>query len=540
MKPTGFWAALAAILFMGITVKGQFATVAEGPSFKEDTDAFYRLLAMKDGSVFVLAVNVDHGIDLQLYGPDHKMVTTTRVEPSYGKLKKGGVEKAFEINGDVVLMINELDDKVPVLYRVVIDGKTGKLKSEEKIAEMRKLKRGFLRVLSQPNEQPGKFYIGYSDISDSYAVAFCDDSESGDTKNITIIAYGGDHKEIKRGRYVFTDREENSLMLQDVNVLEPGNVNLLLRHASYPYTVRGGLFGKTVGSRKEKEMIAYIPDGSTEIKLVDLPFSEDSVMRDAKLRYNPHTKKLIMAAKYFSIGGKSNWNMSFIATIDPVTKQVENRMLSQPSNELIEKAGLIYGKEYVYNGTPEEVLINEDGTITVVNEHWYWYTNTSSRGTVVSYSLETYMIVVDTYDRSGKLIQNYMVPRSTSHSAANTFSYGSGFGNEFKKFFFIKGKNGDFVLINDTRRNIDKIADNQPPIQIMSTADCDAYYFPLSGKDVIPQRKYIFGEGEKKTDRTMAALGLSTYSKKDDLLVTIRKSNTEKFRDINVVWLKPQ
>ena len=154
--------------------------------------------------------------------------------------------------------------------------------------------------------------------------------------------------------------------------------------------------------------------------------------------------------------------------------------------------------------------------------------------------IETYNIAVVTYDRSGDIRSSYMIPKNFWIDNANSLSYGGGFGNQYKRFAYINGNDKSYILLNDTRRNIEKLANDKDPIQIQGVGDCDAFYFPLTGTDPIPARKYLFGESDDKKERNLAPFGISTYDKENDVFIVLRLNKDGRDKNVNLLWLKPQ
>jgi hypothetical protein len=209
--------------------------------------------------------------------------------------------------------------------------------------------------------------------------------------------------------------------------------------------------------------------------------------------------------------------------------------LSEDVNERAEK---IFGKKYKYWGIPVNLYINKDGGFSVAYEEIATVIINYSRATTAH--LETYNIAVVTYDKFGKTISNYLIPKSFWIDNASSLSFGGGFGNEYKRFAYINGNEKSYILIDDTRRNIEKLQEDKEPVQIKGVGDCDAYYFPLTGNDPIPPRKYLFGESDDKKERNLAPFGISAYDKENDVFIVLRLNKDGKDKSVNLLWLKPQ
>lgn len=518
--------AAIAVLFMltSFSLQAQFKQIAAGPSFEEPPSGFPRLLLMKNGSVMFIRVAPKESIDIRIYNAAHKEIAVTSFEPSYGKLKAGQLQSVFEINGDAVIMVSEVDGKVPVLYRIIVDGTTGKMKKEEKIAELKKLTLGMGYAMAWGSVDMPDFYISKDPESDNYAVALFNTFESDRNKRIEIVLYGSDHKELSRAYYASPDEKYKYLEYISMTVMGSDRVSVLVNGYN---------------NKKDREVIlASLEKGATEMKFHELGFPQDSVLESGMVRYNPHIKKLVVVAKMHERKSSKDAELC-VAIIDPVKGKMEKRVNSGLSEEVYERAKEIFGKKYKYWGVPVNLYINNDGGFSVVYEESAIITNTSMNSGRSSSHVETYNIVVSTYDKTAKLLKCYMIPKNYWIDNPSSLSYAGGFGNQYKKFAYVNGADKSYILINDTRRNIEKQEKNKEPIQIQGVGDCDAFYFPLSGSDPIPQRKYLFGESDDKKERNLAPFGVSVYDKANDVFIVLRLNKDGRDKSVNLIWLKP-
>jgi hypothetical protein len=192
----------ALVLFTCLFTNAQFKQIAAGPSFDEPTYGRSELVLMKDKSVILFTITPKDGINVRIYTADHKESVVTTIKPAYKTLKVPALERSFEINGDLVLLISEMQDKIPVLYRLIINGKTGQLIREEKIAELLKMNMGMGFALVYGNSEMPSFYASKDPESDNYAIALFNSFESDRNKRIEIVLYGRDHTELARAYYV--------------------------------------------------------------------------------------------------------------------------------------------------------------------------------------------------------------------------------------------------------------------------------------------------------------------------------------------------
>jgi hypothetical protein len=123
---------------------------------------------------------------------------------------------------------------------------------------------------------------------------------------------------------------------------------------------------------------------------------------------------------------------------------------------------------------------------------------------------------------------------------AGTATYGGGFANNYKRVVYLNGPEKSYILLNDTRRNIERQEAKTKPIQVTGVSDCDAFYYPLTGTDPAPKRKYLFGLPADPKDRSLAPLGISAYDAKNDIFIVMRLNKDDRKKSVNIVWLKPE
>ncbi len=514
---------LSLLLFGFLFSNAQFKQIAAGPSFDEPRSGFAKLLLMKNGSVIFFRIGIKDGeIDVRIYDATHKETATTTLKPSYGKLKGGALENVFEINGDAVLMISEVSDKTPVLYRVIIDGKTGSLKKEEKIAELKRLTMGMGYAMAFGGVDMPDFYVSKDPDSDNYAVALFNSFESDRSKRIEIILYGSEHQEISRAFYASPDEKYKYLQYVSMAVIGSEKVSVLVN-------------GYNSGGKDREVILATLNKGAKAVTFNELNFPQDSVLESGLVRYNPITKKLIVVAKIHERKDSKEAYL-YVGFLDPEKGKAEKVIQSGLDAAMNERVKKMFGKKYKYWGIPVGLYMNKDGGFSVTYEESAIVAPFSRSN---ASHIETYSIAVGTYSPTGELTSSYIIPKNFWLDDPSSMSYGGGFGNQYKKFAYVNGPEKSYILINDTRRNFERLEKDKDPVQIQGVGDCDAFYFPLTGSDPIPQRKYLFGESDDKKERNLAPFGVSTYDRVKDEFIVLKLNKDGREKSVSVIWMKP-
>jgi hypothetical protein len=460
-----------------------------------------------------------------MYDPQHKEIGITSFDPAYGKLKSGALEGAFEIQGDIVLLISEVDDDQPVLYRLVVDGVSGKLKKEEKIAHLFRLSKKMQKAIKFGYAEAPDFSVSKDPDSDNYAVVLFNSFEPKRNKRIEIVLYGNDHEEITRAYYESPEGKYKYMEFVSMAVLGSDKV-CVLANAYNP-------------DDKGKEVVlATLKKDQSIVDYNELDFPKDLSLRNGIVKYNAYTKKLVVVAKLIDKDKEKNESPLYIAFLDPAVGKTEKIVRAGVSKEVIQRETEVYGDHGKYAGIPVSLNINKDGGFSVVYEELgivtvQWSDHVSSHP-------ESWDVLVSTFGKTGDLKSSYIIMKNFWIDHAGTATYGGGFANNYKRVVYLNGPEKSYILLNDTRRNIERQENKTKPIQVTGVSDCDAFYFPLTGTDAAPKRKYLFGMPDEPKDRSLAPLGISAYDTKNDIFIVMRLNKEDRKKSVKVVWLKPE
>jgi hypothetical protein len=287
--------------------------------------------------------------------------------------------------------------------------------------------------------------------------------------------------------------------------------------------------GYNSGGENREVILATLKKGASTVSFNELKFPKNSEMENGIVRYNPYTQKLVVIAKIQEKLKEASF--LYVAFVDPDEGKAENLFRSELNAEVNQRAAKIFGPKYRYWGTPVNLYINKDGGFSVAYEEIGIIWSSSHA------NIETHNIAVVTYDKLGKTSSSYLIPKDF---VLGNVDFADMLTNQYRMFAYINGNDKSYIVINDTRRNIEKLEKNEVPIRILGISDCDAYYFPLTGNDPIPNRKYLFGESDNEKERNFAPLGISSYDKENDIFILLHLNKEGKKKSVNLLWLKPQ
>jgi len=519
---------LALFINCSLLSEAQFKQIAQGPTFTEPEEGYAKILQMKNGSVFYLSTYFKTGIDIRIYDAAHAQKVVTGITPSSKITKFQEVESIFEINNDIILFLSDIDDHAPVLYRLTIDGNTGKLKEEKTIATMKKA--GGQLV----NTADIRFFsVSKDPDSDNYAIAFYNMSEPEREKRLEIVHYGNDHTEISRVFCISPDVDRSFLLYMNMTVINSEKVYAFLFSTKEKY-----FFAK-----KGNVLMATIEKGSA-LNYSKVNFPDDLLVKGGLSRYNPVTKNIIQ----FTLAKVNFSEYAIYATIiDPVTKKMQ-LMTDLGSGEKMNAAYKErFDKKNGYSGMPQNLIINDDGGFSVLYEEMMVQTQSGQYGGRIDTKLGKVAVV--TYDKNGDVVSSYLVPKehwnifqglapfylSRREGTAQQLYR----GNQYKSFVYLNGTNKNYVLFNDSERNNEVKKDKFFEVERIS--DCDAFMYKLNGNEIFPKREYAFGKPADAKEHNLLMYSISDYDKKNNVYVTLRlDKETRTSKDVKLVWLQPQ
>lgn len=492
--------------------KAQFTQIAVSAEFNEPRGSS-ALLLMKSGNLILAEAASRDSIRIRLYNKEHQEVALTSYG-MHGSARRSSlwINKAFEINGEAVLFIKVIEEKILTLYRLIVDPNTGKIKKEEYLVESKPEARNEFFAVWE-----GNFSISKAEGSDDYAIAYCTNYQSDKVKQTKLIMFNKEHAEVRKAYYETAEKEFESLSFRGLVVVNAETTALLFN--GYPWK-----------GDDRKMFLALTKKGSSALTIIEQKFPEEKLPRDSRLFYNSYSKKLVLAAVCVCDEKRDN---KYLYMIDPESGKTEKKINYAFNNAFYEKFEDIYGRRYLPLGAPMNLLVDKNGSFSVIYQA-DGIISTSSGASTYSTALE---ITVADFDKNDNLLNNYLVPRKI------VLNPNSNFGDSYESYAYIMNNDRAFLLFNDHRENIERMEKNKDPKQVIVVKDCDAFYFPLTGNNVLPARKFLYKETDDREEHIQFSFGAScVYDKENDVFITLRLNRDEKKRTktVNVVWLKPQ
>ena len=530
------------LLFSCLHSQAQFKTIAEGPKFEKPEEGFAKILQLKNGNTFYIHITMKDGINIRIYDARHKEKISKTLNPSYTDLiERDDIKGIFEINNDVIVLVNREDeDKIASLYRLIIDGNTGNLKKQQIIGRCK------YKWRDRPDLIYTFFYVSKDPASDNYALAMLNGNEKDNTKQLEIVHYGSDNNEINRQFCSLPDKKDAISHFNEMIVMGKEKICLLLTFS-----------WKAAEKRKSESQskLVIIEKGKATVEYTDLNLHNDLPTVYCMGKYNRVINKImyISATLVPNIKTNNQYNI-YLDLIDPVTKQIQNITEFGHSETLNKAYKEILDLKTDYRGMPQNIIINSDGSFTVLFEEMEMMFNGQSGG---SFTIGT--LAITNYNKEGIFQSDYLIPKAhwVVGDAFMPFYLSKAEikpqlllkGDQYKSFVYINGTKNKHVLFNDTERN-DDLANTRKKARFASdtksklvrlmylTDNCDAYKYSLKGSDVLPAREYLFDKLAK--EYTVALLTVSDYDANSNTFTTLKiDSEKSKNKSVSVVWLQP-
>lgn len=496
----------------------QFKVLSESSIFDEPEDGVSRIIQMKNGNTFYVHVTEKEGVDFRIYDASHKQIVVSSITPSFGKLRTGALQNAFEIANNIAVFISEYQNGAPVLYRLVLDGTTGKLLEDKLIATVKK----YTGVGFVNRSLVDAFNVKKAVTGEAYAVEVYDIFEDDKDKRIEIILYDNAHNEKKRTYLVTNDNDDFKFFVyMNMIMLDENRVDVIMYNGKekyFHYTKKGRMVVATVDSRE------------SNVKITPLDLPEKIKFASCIAQYLPKTKKLYLLIREMNEKDRGNYD-NYLVKINTETNKMETKLVIDSDETLNKKYRERFSLREDYLAMYRDFIVHEDETYSIIYEERYSISSPATgfginkQGTVTFYSGK---ILVMNYNNKDEVLSGYIVPKSYNE---DTYS-------QYKSPLYIARGSNRYMLINDTERNNDFKKDKF--VTITGVSECDAFLYNLSGDEIVPKREYFFGPNTE-SGHNLGSFRVSSYNPSTGMLVTLKlNKKSPSNKAVSVIWMQVQ
>jgi hypothetical protein len=454
------------------------AAIAQAPSvsyslpFEEPEGLESKVFQCSNGNTMFFTFTKKEGINLTIYDSNRRVKVKKEfhgTEWEDGAMVGGEVKGIYEMSGKVVLFLQQIIKKTPMLFRIVIDPVTGVKVEDKKIGELDKYGFGAGYAMAFGGTDPKTFHIVKDILSDCYAICRFDGFASESEHRIEITHYSGDHRELNKAVYELP-AEHSFKYIRYLGMTVHGEKSVFISTYSFNTTSSGGDHSLVLFSRMNA--------GSKDFIHRPLEITEDFKKTEAVLQYNSGMKTLDMLLVTF-VESKSklmsnkttNYYMLIHTSLDAETMTV---LFTRPvvGEKVSQYAKSVFEMKDGYSGMPQDMVINPDYTSTMTFEEIGTTTTYSSRGgSSTSWHLGD--IAVLELDGSGKETEGYVVRKRQStgsevapmdqHKRSHSFmafepkrGFGGWANSGFYSYDFVSTSTARYVIYNDNPDNFFK------------------------------------------------------------------------------------
>ncbi|MFY0255614.1 hypothetical protein ACDQ55_16850 [Chitinophaga sp. 30R24] len=536
------WPVLLGILFIHAVAAAQVPVVTLGPDFAEPGDGWDKLMQLKNGNTFYLHFSRKEGLVVNVYNAGHELTVTDTVHAQLwntADIESTEIDGIFEINGQPVLFLQQLVKYNPVLYRLVLDGVSGKLVREDKLGELPSVQ--FRSVFVDDNLASHDFYVEKDPESDYYAVALFSGMPVQKTdsihERIQVMHFSPRHELLHQGW----------LYMPDTTYSYFSYINMAVNGKEKVYLGTVGFNTKRNGSEIKPKVIfsALSPDSATFAHQV-LDYTAGFANVGGTIQVATSTANVYMLLHVPAKQGEGNSSIilnTFQLSTGKLQKHVQ---LVFP--ELARNMEMNLGYKDTYKGTPQRFMLNQDGTSTLLLENFSFF----KQGNTQINKLHTNLgdIGIALLDTAGKenttmAVSKYQVitgicePFQLQRRSKSEWMFRNKIAalntNTYLSYDYIPGQSAAFVLFNDYLQYLDTGGQDRvrKPLKYAVDANFVCYRF-YNGK---MERLFLFGMPEV-TKGYACMMGAADYNAAVGTYATLLISRKGLEKKANIAWIK--
>lgn len=523
---------------------GQVKNIEYSNSFDEPENGWSKVLQLNNGNTFFFIFDDKKGVSVTVYRPD-RSIASRRVLTSNlwdtENMKDSKLEGIYEIDGQVVIFIQQLIKRVPILYRVQLNADNGAIVKQKEIGRLPKYKLFAAYAMAFGNVDEEDFIVEKDPESDAYAVIHYNTFSSESNKRIEVVHYtvnDGEHSEINRSFYDAGDFK----YVTYVGMYVMGTESVYVAAYGYNTTASGG--------EDSRVFISKLKPADQSFTHLQLEFTDDFKRTEGILKYHkPSGMIQMLTLTFVESEGIKNYYISLMNYIDPQSLQIvksvpiptENIQLFAKRNELgIEK----------FSGMPIDLIFNQDNTSTILMEEISTYV--SERGHSTLYLKN---IGIATLDEKGQEQDGYAIIKNQEvegEDMGNLYHAKKGKGlwsyktkrgmqmytpNDSRSFFsydYINSNtNKNYVIFNVLTEDygVEKFDDLHYTKRVSSTV---AAYYMLENGQVT--KHYLFGRGTDKNTKFLKVES-SHFNEENNTYATLMVKRDGRHKKAYISWI---
>lgn len=536
------WPVLLGALLFSTLAFAQVPVVTLGPDFGEPGDGWDKLMQLKNGNTFYLHFSKKEGLSVSVYNAAHELTVTDTLHTQQwnsSDLESTEIDGIYEINGQPVIFLQQLVKYNPVLYRLVLDAETGKLVREDKLGELPSIQHR--SVFVEDNLASHDIYVEKDPNSDYYAVALFSGAaiQKNDSihERIQILHFSPTHDIINKGWFYVADTSYNYFSYISMAVAGKAQVYL----GTVAFNAK-----RAEGDAGPKVLFSMLSADSATFAHHVLDYTAGAGNVGGYIQAAPAVGQVRMVL-YIPAKQKEGGSGIIMNTFQAATGKLKKHVqLAFP--ELARNVEVNLGYKDPYKGTPQRLLLNEDGSSTLLMENLSFFkqgnsqinklhTNLGDIGIALLDTIgrENTTMAVSKYQVITGICEPFQLQRRTKSewmfrnkiAALNT--------NTWLSYDYIPRPDVSFVLFNDYLQYLDTGGSDKvrKPLKFATDANFVCYRF-YKGK---MERMFLFGVPEV-TKGYACMMGAADYDAQSGVYATVLISRKGLDKKANIAWIK--
>lgn len=536
------WPFLLGALLISTMAFAQVPVVTQGADFQEPGDGWDKLMQLKNGNTIYLHFAKKEGLLVTVYNAAHERKVADTVHTQLwnsADLESTEIDGIYEINGQPVVFLQQLVKYNPVLYRLVLDGETGNLVREDKLGELPSVQHR--SVFAGDNLASHDIYVEKDPATGYYAVALFSGAaiQKNDSihERIQVIHFSPTHEVVNKGWFYLADTSYSYFSY--ISMAVQGKERVYLGTVGFNVKRKDGDAGPKV-------LLSILSPDSATFAHHPLDYTAGAGNVGGYIQTAPAVAQVRMLL-YLPSRQKEGGTGIFMNTFQAATGKLRKHLqLSFP--ELTRNVQLNLGYKEKYKGTPQRLLLNEDGSSTLLLENFSFFKQGNSQVNKLHTNLgdigialldtigkENSTMAVSKYQVITGVCEPFQLQRRTKSewmfrnkiAALNT--------NTYLSYDYIPGGEVSFVLFNDYLQYLDTGGQDKvrKPLKFATDANFVCYRF-YKGK---MERLFLFGVPEV-TKGYACMMGAADYNAESRTYATVLISRVGLEKKANIAWIK--
>ena len=533
---------LAGALLSGVFARAQAPLVAMGPAFSEPGDGWDKLIQLKNGNTVYLHFAKKDGLLVTVYNLQHELTAADTVHArqwNAADMESTEIDGIYEINGAPVIFLQQLVKYNPVLYRLVLDGQTGQLVREDKLGELPSVQHR--SVYADDNLASHDFFVEKDPDSDYYAVASFSGTpiRKNDSirERISVQHFSPSHELINEGRYYLSDTSYSYFSYIGMAVQGKGKVYL----GAVGFNAK-----RKEGSAPPRVIFSMLSPDSSAFAHQVLEYTTGFGNVTGCIRAAPAISQVRMLLYVPSLqknGGSGIIMNTFGEAAGTLKKHLQ---LSLPA--LSQNARQNLGYKEAFKGTPQRLLLNENGNGTLLMENLSFFKQGNSQANMLHTNLgDIGIALLDSAGRESaayalskyQVITGVCEPFQLQRRHKSEWAFRNKIAalntNTYLSYDYISAPGGTYVFFNDYLQYLDTGGQDKVRRPLKFATDANLVCYRFNGGRM--EKMFLFGMPEV-TKGYACMMGAADYNAqaRTYAAIVISRDGTEK--KANIAWIQ--